>query len=113
MHLNLVGAAKSGLRADGIPEQQQRARREFSQTILETREEAQSPTRQSTCPGQTLFAFPAFLSSSGWCPVVFRGGREFPGKPVLAAEIDLRQGNRQPQQILKEKNKNKFNKECQ
>lgn len=28
------------------------------------------------------FAFPAFLGSTGWCPVVCRQGSGFPGKPV-------------------------------
>lgn len=34
--------------------------------------------------------FPAFLGSSGWCPVVLGQGPGFPGKPILTAEIQPR-----------------------
>lgn len=43
MHLNSVGASKSGLKADGMSELGQRARR-LLQTILEMGEKAQSPS---------------------------------------------------------------------
>lgn len=70
MHLNLVGATKSGLRADGIHPSWGRGQGDVPQTILETSEKAQSSLRHSTCLGQTPIYI---LSVSGQCRVVSSG----------------------------------------